>query len=212
MFNLDADAPVTPAQTTTPEAPTAESRPDALPRRLPSPDRHTTVMPLDLRQATFGTALRGFARSEVTTFLLDASEGYELALRENERLRQEVARLEASLALHREMEATLKSTMLTAQQVADGMRENAMQEAARLLRDAEGRAGLLIERARAGADDVQREIDGLRMKRREAETGVESIISILHHTLAFVREQEERERAETSVPARPRMEPAEQPV
>ena len=100
-------------------------------RRLPMPERTLTVTPLDLRQAKFGTAMRGFDRAEVTTFLLEAADGYEQALRENERLRQETVRLEASLNQHRELEGSLKSTLMSAQKVADDMRENANQEAAR---------------------------------------------------------------------------------
>ncbi len=168
----------------------------AEPKRLPSPDRSSTVTPLDLRQARFSTALRGYDRNEVTAFLLEVGDGYEQALRENERLRQDIGRLEASLLHYRELEGGLKSTMLTAQRFADGMRENARLEAERIVREAEGHAELLLSRAHARLEDVQREIDGLKLKRRQAETNLESIISALHHTLEFVRDQDARERQE----------------
>jgi cell division initiation protein len=157
-------------------------------------DRNLAVSPIDMRQARFGSAMRGFDRSEVTTFLLEASEAYEQALRDNDRLRHEVGRLEAALAQHRELEHSLKTTLMSAQKVADDMRENAAAEATRLVREAEGRAELLVNRAHARAEDVQREIDGLRLKRREAETSIEATISALHNTLEFVREQDVRER------------------
>lgn len=162
-------------------------------RRLPSPDRTMAVTPLDVRQAKFSAAMRGFDKAEVTAFLQEAAEGYEQALRENDRIRQEVARLEASLNQYRELEAGLKTTLLSAQKVADDMRQNAAQEAARIVREAEGRAELLMQKAQARQEDVQREIDGLRLKRREAETNLESIISALHGTIEFIREQEQRE-------------------
>ena len=72
-------------------------------RRLPSPERHLTVSPLDMRQPRFGTAMRGFDKNEVTAFLEEASTDYENALRENERLRGEIIRLEASLNQFREL-------------------------------------------------------------------------------------------------------------
>src|SRR4249920_251238 len=109
-------------------------------RRLPSPERHMSVTPLDMRQAKFGAAMRGFDKIEVATFLQEAADGFEQALRENERLRQEIVRLEASLTHFRDLEGSLKSTLINAQKVADDMRENAVQEAARLVREAEGRA------------------------------------------------------------------------
>ena len=174
-------------------------------RRLPTPERNLTVSPLDLRQAKFNASLRGFDRTEVTTFLLEAADGYDQALRENERLRHDLVRLEASISQYRELESSLKSTLMTAQKVGDDMRETASQEAARIVREAEGRADLLLQRAQARHEDMQREIDGLRMKRREAQANLESIIGALHNTIDFIREQEQRERG---VPHRPLLEAA----
>ncbi|MBI4266711.1 MAG: DivIVA domain-containing protein [Acidobacteria bacterium] len=172
-------------------------------RRLPPPERHLTVTPLDMRQPRFGTAMRGFDRQEVTAFLEEAATDYESALRENDRLRGEIVRLEASLNQFRELEGSLKSTLMSAQKVADDMRENAAQEAARILREAEGRADLLVQKAQARQEDIEREIDGLRLKRREVETNIEAAISALHNTLDFIREQERRERENRVVPHRP---------
>ena len=83
---------------------------------------------------------------------------------------------------------------MSAQRLADDMRENATQESARIVREAEGRSELIVQKALARLEDVQREIDGLRMKRREAENHIEAMISALGHTLTFVREQEQRDR------------------
>lgn len=170
--------------------------------RRPAPERHLTVTPLDLRQAQFATGMRGFNKAEVTGLLLQAADDYEHILRENERLRQDVSRLEASLAQFRELEGSLKSTLLSAQKVADDMRSNATQEATRIMREAEGKAELMVEKAQARVEDVQREIEGLRLRRREVETNIESVISSLNHTLDFVREQDKRERDEKVQPLR----------
>jgi len=175
-------------------------------RRLPGVERQLGVSPLDIRQAKFGAAMRGFDRSEVMTFLQEAADGYEQALRENERLRQEIARLEASLQQFRELEGGLRTMIVSAQKVADDMRDNAQQEAARLVREAEGRSELLLQAAQAQAEDVQRDIDGLRLKRREAEHNVEATIASLQSTLEFTREQESRERDHKVAAHRPRLE------
>jgi cell division initiation protein len=172
-------------------------------RRLPAPERHLTVTPLDLRQPRFGTAIRGFDRTEVAAFLEEAAKDFEHALRENDRLRQDVVRLEASINQFRELEGSLKTTLMSAQKVADDMRENATQEAARLVREAEGRAESILQKAQTRVEEIEREVDGLRMKRREAETSIEATISTLRNTLDFVREQERRERENKVVPHRP---------
>lgn len=175
-------------------------------RRLPSPDRTFSVSPLDLRQAHFGTSLRGFNKDEVSAMLNEAAEAFEQALRENERLRQEVGRLEGALSHYREIEGTLKSALMSAQKVGDDMRENASQEAARLVRDAETRAAFITEKAERRLEDVQREIDALRLKRRDVERNVSGIITSLSNTLDFIREQDERE--QRVVLHRPRLEAA----
>ena len=162
-------------------------------RRLPSPDRHSAPTPLDVRQAKFSTSMRGYERAEVNAFLLEAADGYEQAMRENERLRQEVARLEASLTQYRELEGALKGALMSAQRVSDDMKETASLDAARIVREAEGRAELITQKAQAALEDIQREIDGLRLKRRESEVALESIIAALHNTLEYVREQDQRE-------------------
>ena len=162
-------------------------------RRLPGVERHVGISPLDVRQVKFALAMRGFDRGEVSSFLLEVADGFDQAMRENERLRQDMARLEATLAQYRELETSLKSTLISAQKVADDMRGNAQQEAARIVREAEGHADLLLQKAQARFEDVQREIDGLRLKRREAEMGIEVTITALRNTLEFVREQDQRE-------------------
>jgi len=157
------------------------------------PERPMKVTPLDLRQSRFKTVMRGFDRTEVTSLLEAVADDYENALRENDRLRQEVARLEAVLTQHRELEGSLKSMLISAQKVADDVRDTATAEAQRIVREAEGRAELAQQKAQARLEDVQREIDGLKMKRRETEAGIEALIATLHNTLEFVREQEARE-------------------
>ncbi len=170
-----------------------------------TPERPSAITPLDMRQTTFAVGWRGYAREPVRTFLIEASESYELALRENERLRQEIGRLEGSLKQYHDLEGSLKGTLLQAQRVADDVRANAAQEADRLVREAQGRAELLMMAAQNRLEDAQREIDGLKLRRREAESNVESIIASLHSTLEFIRDQQRESRV---IPLRARMDVA----
>jgi cell division initiation protein len=169
------------------------------------------VTPLDLRQQRFNTVMRGYDRSEVNGFLAEAADEYEIALRENERLRQEMSKLEAVLKEHRGQETNLRNTLLTAQKLADDIKESANQEAARVMREAEGRADLLLQKSQARLEDVQREIDGLRMKRRDVETSLEGIIGTISNTIAYVREQDAAHREEKILMHRPRHEAAPAP-
>lgn len=154
------------------------------------------VTPLDLRQQRFQTVMRGYDRGEVTAFLNEVADDYENALRESERLRQEVTKLEAVLAEHRGQERNLRNTLLTAQKMADEIKDNATAEAERILREAEGRADLIVQKSQVRIEDVQREIEGMKSKRKEVESGIESLISSLQGTLSFIREQDAKARDE----------------
>ena len=189
MLNLDEHATQSAPQSAVPMAP---QNPDT--RRLPVPERHANVTPIDMRQARFASAMRGFDKTEVTSFLEEAASDYEHAMRENDRLRQQIAALEASLAQYRELEGGLKTTLVSAQKVAEDMRQNAQNEAVRLVNEAEGRVELMMQKAQARVDEASREIDALRLKRREVQTNIEACVSTLQSTLDFVREQDQRER------------------
>lgn len=162
------------------------------------------ISPLDLRQQRFRTAVRGFDKVEVASLLAAVADDYEQALREADRLRQDLARMETALSEHREHERNLRNTLLTAQRLSDEIREHAEQEAKRILREAEARADLLLEKAQLRLDDVQRDIDGLRLKRRDVETSIESTIQTLRSTLEYVRTNEGRDPDDKILLHRPR--------
>jgi cell division initiation protein len=162
------------------------------------------VSPLDLRQQRFRKAFRGFDAIEVTSFLLAVAEDYEQALRETDRLRQDLSRTEAVLNEHREHEKNLQATLTTAQRLADDIRTQAEEEARRIVHDAQNRSDLVLQRSEARVEDVQREIDGLKLKRKDVETSIEATIQTLRNTLEYVREQETREREDKILFHRPR--------
>src|SRR5947209_17543516 len=99
--------------------------PALLPKRV-APDNadrgertRMNVSPLDLRQQRFRKAFRGFDRVEVTSFLSAVAEDYEQALRETDRLRPDLARMEAVPNEHREAARNLRNTLMTGQKPAD---------------------------------------------------------------------------------------------
>ena len=96
---------------------------------------------------------------------------------------------------------------MTAQKLADDIKAHAEEEARRIIREAQGRSDLLLEKTQARLEDIQREIDGLKLKRRDVETSIEATIQTLRNTLEFVREQEAREREDKILLHRPRPAP-----
>jgi cell division initiation protein len=162
------------------------------------------VSPLDLRQQRFRTALRGFDKVEVASFLAAVADDYEQALRDADRLRQDVIRMEAALREHREQEKNLKVTLMAAQKLADDIKAHAEHEANRIIREAESRSALILEKTQARLEDIQRGIDGLKLKRKDVETTIEATIQGLRNAIEFVRDLETHDRGERVLLHRPR--------
>lgn len=162
------------------------------------------VTPLELRQRQFATVMRGYDRAEVNTILALAADDFEAALRDNDRLRQELSKFEAVLNEHRGQERNLSNTLLTAQKIADEIRDKAEQEARRVVAEAEGRAALLVEKSHLRIEEMRREIEALRTKRREVEASLEGIINTLNKTIQNVRELDARHNSATAAVLPPR--------
>jgi cell division initiation protein len=165
------------------------------------------VTPLDLRQAQFRSKLRGFDPDEVTPFLADAAYELEQALKEIDRLRQEAAKTEVVLDEFRERENALRNTLLTAQRLADQIKENAETESRTILREAESRADLLLQKAQGRLTELDRDINEMRVRRRDVESSLEGAIASLSYALDFMRTQDHQsERDEKLLLHRPKME------
>ncbi len=154
------------------------------------PERVMRVAPLDLRQHRFRTVFRGFDKTEVVALVTEAADDYEHALREVDRLRQDLIRVEALLQEHRDREASLRNTLITAQRLADEMKEAAQNEARLIVKEAQGRADLLLQKSQVRLEEVERDINEMRLRRRDVEGSLEASIQSLYRALEFIREQE----------------------
>lgn len=162
------------------------------------------VTPLDLRQAQFKTKMRGYDPQEVAPFLADAANELEQALREIDRLRQELVRAESAMVEHRDREVSLRNTLLTAQRLADSIKENAETEARAVLRESEARADLILQKAQARLNEVERDISEMKLRRRDVEGSLEASIASLTYALDFMRAQDQAERDEKLLLHRPK--------
>lgn len=200
------------------QAPATGSTAAAATGSMPA-ERVMRIAPLDLRQQRFKKAFQGFDRTEVVAFLTEAADDYEHALREIDRLRQDLARMESLLSEHRDRESNLRNTLLTAQRLSDGVKEAAHNEANMIVREAQGRADLLLEKASSRLEEIEHDINELRLRRRGVEGSLESSIQSLYHALEFIRDQEtpddkllHRSRQLDTPPARPSDETRHEPV
>jgi len=155
------------------------------------PERIMRISPMDMRQHRFKSALRGYDRTDVVAFLTEAADDYEHAMREIDRLRGDLMRMEALLAEHRQREGNLRNTLLTAQKLSDDIKETAQNEAKLIVREAQGRADLLLQKAQVRLEELDRDISELKLRRRDSEGALEASIQALYRALEFIRDQDE---------------------
>lgn len=180
------------------------SRPADDPVAPQPPERVMRISPMDVRQQRFRTALRGYDRTEVVAFLTEAADDYEQAMREIDRLRSDLMRMEALLGEHRLRENNLRDTLLTAQRVSGELKEAAQTEAKLIVREAQGRADLLLQKTQNRLEELEHDVNEMKLRRRDAEGALESTIQALYRALEFVRDQEQSRTDEKLLLHRPR--------
>ena len=156
------------------------------------PERVMRITPLDMRQHRFKPAMRGYDKTDVVAFLTEAADDYEHAMREIDRLRSDLMRMEALLAEHRQREQNLRDTLLTAQRLSGELKE------------AQGRADLIIQKAQVRLEELDHDCNELRLRRRDAEGSVEATIQALYRALEFIRDQDQTRNDDNVLLHRPR--------
>ena len=148
------------------------------------------LSPSDVQRQNFGVRFRGFDPDEVRAFLAAVAEEMAALQRAKDEIEQQLRHLEQIVGEHREREAILKNTLLTAQKVAEDIREIARREADTVVKQAEMQGDRLLELAQARAHEVERGILELRAHRTGLRTDIRALVTRLSHVLDLQEEAE----------------------
>lgn len=148
------------------------------------------LSPSDVQRQAFGTKFRGFDPDEVRAYLAAVAEEMALLQRDKDQVEQQLRHLEQIVGEHREREAILKNTLLTAQKAAEDIRESARREADTVIKQAELQGDRLLELAQARAHEVERGILELRAHRTSIRTDIRALLQRLTHVLDLQEEAE----------------------
>ena len=123
------------------------------------------ITPLDVRKQEFRKGMRGLDPEEVYAFLATVADEYETVLTDNRQLRDRVLELDEKVTEYRNMEKTLRDTLLTAERVMNEARENARKEAELILRDARVQAQQASQSSARQAETLRAQLRELRSLR-----------------------------------------------
>ena len=154
------------------------------------------ITPLDIQQKQFPMKFRGFDVEEVYAFLEVVREEMEDLLRENASLKESVQRLESQAKEHKDMETTLRETLLTAQQMVEDYKTNARKEAELTLKEAEVRAEAIIKQAQEKVIKIHEDIVDLKGIRRHFKEELKRMVENHLKMLEFDKEREAEEEQE----------------
>jgi cell division initiation protein len=123
------------------------------------------ITPLDIQQMVFKASFRGYDKEEVNRFLEELAQTVESLNRDHAIQQEKIVFLEQQLAELKRTEATLSSTLLSAQSLAEDVKRNAQREADLVIKEAELKAGELIRQAGVELTDTQRDLSSLQKQR-----------------------------------------------
>lgn len=148
------------------------------------------ISPMDIQRQEFTRVLRGYDREEVRTYLNIVAEEVAALQRERDSFDQQVQNMQGLLDEHRQREAILKNTLLTAQRVSEEIRDVARKQSENTVKEAEMQADRLLELAQGRAHEVERGILDLRAQRTALRTDIRSVLTRLTHLLDLQEEAE----------------------
>src|SRR5690625_2086669 len=109
------------------------------------------LTPLEIHNKDFRKSMRGYDIDEVNEFLDQVIRDYELLIRQNKEVKDELEIANKKLSNYEEMQESLNKSILVAQDAADRLKENTEREIEVIKREAESYA----EETRKAADDYE---------------------------------------------------------
>lgn len=148
------------------------------------------ITPLDIQQKQFPVKFRGFDMEEVYAFLEVLREEMEELLRENASLKEAAQRAGNQIKEYRELEATLRETLMSTQQMVEEYKSNARKEAELIVKESELKADMLLKEAQEKVIKIHEDIVDLKGIRRHFKEELKRLIENHLKMLDFDRERE----------------------
>src|SRR5207248_9554664 len=135
------------------------------------------LTPVEIRHISLGRSLVGYSRTGVDKLLEDVIDSFELVWRERADLAAKIERLEDDLVRYRELEALLRTTLVSAERASQELKEQARREAELILTEAHQEARSVQRRA---LSENERLITETRLLRERLRTVLELVEDAEH--------------------------------
>ncbi|MGV8146469.1 MAG: DivIVA domain-containing protein [Alkaliphilus sp.] len=123
------------------------------------------VTPLEIQNIEFKKSLRGYKEDDVDEFLDKVMVDFERLYNENSELKDKLEEMNNNIGKYKNIEETLKKTLIVAQNAADELRLNSqkeaeiiIQEAKQKIRDMNADANREINKSQTEYEDIRKEM------------------------------------------------------
>src|ERR687887_1093012 len=120
------------------------------------------LTPVEIRHIRLGRGLFGYRRAPADRLLEEVASSFEEVWRDRADLADKVEQLESDLERFRELEALLRSTLVSAERTAAELKTQAMREADLIVDEARAEARSIVRQA--AADNERLEADSARIR------------------------------------------------
>src|SRR5215210_3838586 len=135
------------------------------------------IRPIDVRRKEFKNSLRGYDANQVDDFLDAVADEFERTYTDNARLREEISGLRERLQQFEELEGSIRSALVHAEQAAndlrrtanweaEDLRKSANREAELTMRDAKARSHQMLAESSARVERIQESYQALQEAKR----------------------------------------------
>ena len=138
------------------------------------------LTPVEILHLTPGRGLFGYKRAATDRLLAEIVASFEDVWRDRADLVDKVEQLEADLARFRELEALLRTTLVSAERASQEMKEQAKKEAELILSEAHAEVRAVHRRA---IDEHERLMTETRVIRQRLHTALEAVDADARHGL-----------------------------
>ncbi len=143
------------------------------------------LTPQDIDKKVFPRAVRGYKIEDVEAFLQEISKSYDQLYRENLIAKERIALLSDSVKQYKSMEETLQTALSVAQHNSDDIEQEAREQAAVIIQDAEKQAAQIAE---ASASEMAKATYQFEQMKRNVEVFRAKVVSLLNAQLDIIKE------------------------
>ena len=143
------------------------------------------LTPADIENKEFKKEMRGYNITEVNIFLKEVAMSYEKIYQENLSAMDRIGMLSDAVKQYKSMEDTLKNALSVAKGAGDEIKNSAHGQAQMIIKDAENKAGKIINEAAKEVADINYKYEEMK---RSVEVFKAKVVSLLNSQLEIIKE------------------------